>query len=524
MEKEPESMATVQMKQDYAASEVYSTASEAPPAYKLRQANSVKIAKIIAVTVILSSFILGSFILASTYLQAKSSCDQMQVLDAVLDKELMLEAMQQELPKPEALLQGRELSANENLQSLDKDSTKKEKKDNINKIDSSESNDSSDSDSSYDSDESTDMNNNNNNNRIHIKLPLDLDLSDLAHSVLQNNQKSRMNCVVERRHSEELVDAPAKTMRLPFGVNFETDPKKQKVTGERIAIFCETGNEPRNEDTEPIRQMLIPIPPVRSFGPITHLPQQMPQRPAFPPPPPPPHMMHISTMQQQQQQQQHLPPTPAQMMQAPHPDAANLIRPLFPTQQHLPQQQPQQQSHEQPIPEVRIHLQRIQIPNILRQILPLQLANQREQATPEVQVREVPLDVALQKAGITIDELKDIQNIAARKFADEISQLVGGVDNDSEENEGSSEDNSYQPQQLNDHQQPINPAVQKSEEQMPPQILQMGRSQFARSLNNPIDLPVNMMQQQQEQPSDDTQESMRPHFVQPRSIRPEHHE
>lgn len=31
MEKEPDSMATVQMKADYAASEVYSTSSEAPP-------------------------------------------------------------------------------------------------------------------------------------------------------------------------------------------------------------------------------------------------------------------------------------------------------------------------------------------------------------------------------------------------------------------------------------------------------------------------------------------------------------
>uniref|UniRef100_A0A182WHP8 Uncharacterized protein n=1 Tax=Anopheles minimus TaxID=112268 RepID=A0A182WHP8_9DIPT len=61
----------------------------------MRQANSVKIAKIIAITVVLSSFILGSFILASSYLQAKQSCDQMQALDAVLNKELMLEAMQQ---------------------------------------------------------------------------------------------------------------------------------------------------------------------------------------------------------------------------------------------------------------------------------------------------------------------------------------------------------------------------------------------------------------------------------------------
>lgn len=55
----------------------------------------MKIAKIVAFTVILSSFILGSFLLASTYLQAKATCDQVSALDAILDKELMLETMQQ---------------------------------------------------------------------------------------------------------------------------------------------------------------------------------------------------------------------------------------------------------------------------------------------------------------------------------------------------------------------------------------------------------------------------------------------
>lgn len=54
-----------------------------------------------------------------------------------------------------------------------------------------------------------------------------------------------MNCVVERRRTEEYVDAPARTMNLPFGLNLTTDPKKQKVSGERMAIFCETGNEDR---------------------------------------------------------------------------------------------------------------------------------------------------------------------------------------------------------------------------------------------------------------------------------------
>lgn len=37
MEKDPESIATVQMKPEYAASEVYSTASEAPPVSKSKK-------------------------------------------------------------------------------------------------------------------------------------------------------------------------------------------------------------------------------------------------------------------------------------------------------------------------------------------------------------------------------------------------------------------------------------------------------------------------------------------------------
>lgn len=55
----------------------------------------MKIAKITAFTIIVSSFILGAFILASSYLQAKASCDQVQALDSVLEKELMLETLQQ---------------------------------------------------------------------------------------------------------------------------------------------------------------------------------------------------------------------------------------------------------------------------------------------------------------------------------------------------------------------------------------------------------------------------------------------
>jgi hypothetical protein len=74
--------------------------------------------------------------------------------------------------------------------------------------------------------------------RVNVKLPLDFDLSELAHNILINNQKSRMNCVVERKVTEE-VEEPKNS----FG-NFPNEPKKEKVTGERLSIFCETG-EPK---------------------------------------------------------------------------------------------------------------------------------------------------------------------------------------------------------------------------------------------------------------------------------------
>lgn len=144
----------------------------------------------------------------------------------------------QELPKAEALLSGREMNEND-MQSLDDTKNNKDVEAITTKSKASESDSdaSSTSDSSFsDDDESDEL------NRIQIKMPLELSLSDLAHQILQQNQKSRMNCVIERRRAEELVDGPPKMMQLPFGVALNMEPKKRRVTGERMAIFCESGN------------------------------------------------------------------------------------------------------------------------------------------------------------------------------------------------------------------------------------------------------------------------------------------
>ncbi|XP_053676711.1 putative cyclin-dependent serine/threonine-protein kinase DDB_G0272797/DDB_G0274007 [Anopheles nili] len=577
LEKEPDSMA-VTMKQDYAASEVYSTTSEAPPAYKMRQANSVKIAKIIAITVVLSSFILGSFILASSYLQAKQSCDQMQALDAVLNKELMLEAMQQELPKAQALMQDN-LSADEGtLQTIDRDDAKKRKQEEArkqHKEDSDESTDSDDEDDSSndgESDESMDM-----NNRHHVNLPLDLHLTDLANAILRENQKSRMNCIVERRRSEELVDAPPKMVRLPFGMDLASDPKQQKVTGERIAIFCESGNELKNEDAEPVRQVLIPIPPVRTFGPITHLPQQMgpgPQtiirqmpRPIFQMSLMNPHHQPPQPQQPSQQPQQ-LPPIPAQMMQAPHPDAP-MGRPNFhPFLQQLPQimaAQMHQQAPPQPQPgmpprtEVRIHLQRIPIPEIMRPFLPPQIIRQQaepEQQQPsqpqppqqqpqqqEVQIREMPIDMAMQKFGMPSSDELNVADFAAQKFTEQLRSLIARIA-DSEESDEETDSYRNAPNQegpsphsdereLQEQQppRPTEPEMVHQDEQEPAQqpeqtpeqapqqqpepqpMLPMGRIHYGRSLLTPISLPGKVVET-----SASEEDAVRPHYVQPRSV------
>uniref|UniRef100_A0A2M3YX42 Putative mediator of rna polymerase ii transcription subunit 15 n=1 Tax=Anopheles braziliensis TaxID=58242 RepID=A0A2M3YX42_9DIPT len=581
LEKEPDSMA-VTMKQDYAASEVYSTTSEAPPAYKMRQANSVKIAKIIAITVVLSSFILGSFILASSYLQAKQSCDQMQALDAVLNKELMLEAMQQDIPKAQALMQDNLAADEANVQTIDRDDDKKRKQEqeaHHHKEESDESNDSEDEDDSgsdVESDESVDM-----NNHIHVKLPLDLHLTDLANAILRENQKSRMNCIVERRRSEEMVGSPAKMVRLPFGMDMATDPKQQKVTGERIAIFCESGNEIKNEEPEPtVRQVLIPIPPVRqSFGPITHLPQQMgppPQtiirqmpRPMFPF-----HVIHAQQQQAQQQQQQpqpqppqpqpqpQFPPMPAQMMQAPHPDAP-MGRPNFhPMMQHLPQIMAAQ-SGMPPRAEVRIHLQRIPIPEIMRPFLPPQIirSHQPEQSEqpqqlpqqpPQLQPQQqLPQEVQIREFGMPSSE--ELQMDVAQKFTEQLRSLIARIaeSEDSEEETDSyrnapnqegpsphSEERELQEQQPPRPSEPEQHQEETNEEQpQPPQQQQQQptpvQPQILRSLPQPMNpdmLPLGRIHYGRSllQPislpgkvvetSASEEDAIRPHYVQPRSV------
>ncbi|XP_017843690.1 altered inheritance of mitochondria protein 3 isoform X2 [Drosophila busckii] len=574
-EKDTVSMTTVQLKPDYAASEVYSTTSEPPPAYK-RQANSVKIAKITAFTIIVSSFILGAFILGSSYLQAKASCDQVQALDSVLEKELMLETLQQvnkELPRAEALLGKSE--GGDDLQNLDHDET-------MTKLEAKhETAHANEHDNSYsDSEETDEM------QKLPGKMPLELDLSDLAAAILRNNKKSRMNCVVERKHAEEYVDSPSKTVALPFGVNLTTDPKKARITGERISIFCDGGDdkeekeskrqreqeeEDSDEDAEPMRPMFIPFQRVPiPFGripdqmPLTHMPQRM-MPPAMQqqlPQQMPQHgSLFIRTLPPPFQQLPMRPPMPPQVMQAPR----------------MEEQQPQMQT-------VRIHMHQLPFRQIhVADDVPVQIPAQQQQQQqqqpqrempqremPQIQIQHMPLGVALQRVGITADDLRNIQRMAEDRFGDELRRLTAEADADSSENNSANseeEEHSETPMSTSEQSTPTAEQTQSTQSQsqsqtqtqqqqneqdsseqqedqtpqlhiqrlilqplpeqprdtmtppmpdQPQQPLNMGRMIFGRSLAQPVRIPVPMMQPTEHASASD--ESQRPHFVQPRSV------
>lgn len=50
--------------------------------------------------------------------------------------------------------------------------------------------------------------------------------------------RSRVSCVVERRRADEVMDGTGDN-----GLDNSTDPQRfQRLSGERVAILCESGN------------------------------------------------------------------------------------------------------------------------------------------------------------------------------------------------------------------------------------------------------------------------------------------
>lgn len=253
---------SISIKTEYPTHEVY--VSEAPPAYKLKtRPTAVQIARIAAFTVIGCTFIMGSFMLAATWLQANASCTQLMHAEALLRQSE--EAADR--PQYQAL-----------VDPLQSDETSDSKQEELPVHQQSTRNV-----------ESQTTGNDQPATPVQIKLPLELELDEIVSALLEKNQRSRMNCVIEKKRAEEVMDHQPKTLRLPFGVNITTDPRFEHVTGERLSIVCESGQDERQapnqaEQMQHQPSMMIPIP--MGANPMTHLPSMMG------PPPPPHHMQH----------------------------------------------------------------------------------------------------------------------------------------------------------------------------------------------------------------------------------------
>lgn len=83
-------------------------------------------------------------------------------------------------------------------------------------------------------------NSNVNNNNLGFKVPINFD--DLMSNLMERNQRSKLNCIVDKKRADEIIDHQARTAQLPFGINIRTDPRFEHISGERIAIICESGN------------------------------------------------------------------------------------------------------------------------------------------------------------------------------------------------------------------------------------------------------------------------------------------
>lgn len=248
----------------------------------------------------------------------------------------------------------------------------------------------------------------------------------------------------------------------------------------------------------------------RGPGPITHMPQQMP----------PPQQMQMHQMPPQQMSPQQMPPQhqiPPQFIMRQMPPQ-QMIRQMPPPQHQMPPvpdqiMQAPRSEQQHPQPEVRIQLQRIPLPirgemNEPVQIreltaepvqireLPIAVHNQdiSNGLPPQVQVQRIPLAVALERAGITPEDLKNIRQMAEEHIQQELRHLA--EDNNSNDASDSSEEDSESHPDSEQH-------------GIPPAILQMGRAAFGRSLVTPVRIPVNMMQS--EGPSAEIPQPDRPH-------------
>ncbi|KAG1659874.1 hypothetical protein GQR58_022287 [Nymphon striatum] len=76
---------------------------------------------------------------------------------------------------------------------------------------------------------------------LQLSLPKDLDFS-VQDMMGKSNQKARMNCMMEKKSSSEIVNHKTKVLQTPYG-NLTTDPRMVHLTGQTMSVTCHTGTK-----------------------------------------------------------------------------------------------------------------------------------------------------------------------------------------------------------------------------------------------------------------------------------------
>lgn len=69
--------------------------------------------------------------------------------------------------------------------------------------------------------------------------------------MFDRNHRSHMNCIIEKKKAEEIVDEQSKALPPLLGINMSTDPRYLHFTGEKMAISCDSGNDHRHPPPPP---------------------------------------------------------------------------------------------------------------------------------------------------------------------------------------------------------------------------------------------------------------------------------
>ncbi|CAL8120127.1 unnamed protein product [Orchesella dallaii] len=245
---------------------------EPPPAYRpMKTSPMVQVAKIVAIAAVAIAGMLSFSIVFSAWL-TNNSCQQ-QLHQLQHQQQHQQFAAQ---PSFEALIQPESLKSLLALgttgpapASLTKEDNDNEK---ANDLDSAESK-TSDNASKNDSSSSSEEEDNNSGEEAVTMLKLPVELSFQEH-MFERNHRSHMNCIIEKKKAEEIVDEQSKPLPALLGINMSTDPRYLHFTGEKMAISCDSGNDHHHAPHDSMPMMEQGPPPPRHHH--LHHPMPMP--------------------------------------------------------------------------------------------------------------------------------------------------------------------------------------------------------------------------------------------------------